>query len=118
MVTGTAGSWANRLISAEEEGVTLTDYFLKYRKLTFPIGIWKQKKVENELGGMTPDASNFNKKNYRHAERPTFFVVDGKGIIRRIIPGNSDETEQQLARTVAFLLKEAEVATRTPMSQP
>jgi len=113
VVTSTVGHWENRLLSPEEEGKVLTDYFLNYRKLTFPIGIWLAKKAANSDGGLTPESSGPNASNYPHAVRPTFHVLDGKGTIRRIIQGNSDDMEAQLARTVTFLQREANVAATT-----
>jgi hypothetical protein len=114
MMTWTTGYWGNRLLSPEDEGKALTEYFLNYRKLTFPIGIWLAKKATNRSGGVTPESRGPNPTNYKHTVRPTFFVLDGNGTIRRIIQGNGDDMEAQLARTVTFLQREAHVPAASP----
>jgi hypothetical protein len=109
-VTHSTGYWKNRLLEPEEEGKALTDFFVNYRKLTFQIGVWLSKKALNPVGGMTPESKGPNELAYPHIARPTFWVIDEKGTIRRIIEGSSDDLEAQLARTVTFLQREAQSA--------
>jgi hypothetical protein len=117
-VTMTMGSWQNRLVEPAEEGQKLADFFVNFRKLTFPIGVVLRPKSLNVDGGMTPQSESPNELAYPHMVRPTFWVIDGNGKIRRILTGAGENTEAQLARTVTFLQREASgaAATKTAMT--
>jgi hypothetical protein len=55
---------------------------------------------------MLPEATP-NWVGYPVVGKPVFFVLDGKGTIRRIIKGYSMDMQFQIVRTVQFLLREA-----------
>src|SRR5687768_11059050 len=98
MVTATSGSWANRLVEPEEEVVRLTAHVLNTLKLDYPVGIWKAKKVMNQYGGMTPEGPGPTLSAYSGCGTPMLWVLDGRGIIRRIVVGYERDFEQQLVR--------------------
>jgi hypothetical protein len=106
LLTWTFGSWGNRLVEPHEEVAHLTEYFVTNTKVTFPVGIWAGKKRPNEDGGMIPDESP-NLKDYPIFGKPMLWVVDGRGIIRRVFTGYDRDIEGQIARTVDFLVREA-----------
>jgi len=119
--TFTFGYWANRLVSPEEEAQKLGDYFTNQLKVTFPIAIWKWAKVQHEDGGYRM-ASNAGSEGFEYEDcwrtpngisyplyaKPTTYVLDGKGWIRRIFIGGGREIEADMLRTVEFLLREAQ----------
>jgi hypothetical protein len=109
MITWTTGAWGNRLVEPADELRLLTNYFVTDTKITFPVGIWAGKKMPNEDGGMTPEASP-NNQNYPPYGKPMLWVVDGAGTIRRAFTGYDREIEMQITRTVEFLIREARVA--------
>jgi len=106
LLTWTFGYWGNRLVEKEEEVQHLTEYFVANTKITFPVGIWAGPKVPNADGGVTPMESP-NLKDYPLLGKPMLWVVDGKGVIRRVFTGYDREIETQIVRTVEFLLREA-----------
>jgi hypothetical protein len=106
MLSWTLGSWANRLVDADEEVARLTEYFLNHEKITIPIAIWKATKVPNQDGGMTPENYGPNIEHYPLAGKPMIWVLDGRGMIRRVFTGYSRDTERQILRTVQFLRRE------------
>jgi hypothetical protein len=109
MVTATTGSWGNRLVSPVEEIDFLKEYFLNNQKVTFPIAVWKAEKVLNEDGGMTAQYYGPAFQDYPPLHKPTIWIVDGRGIIRRVILGFSRENEMQIAKTIQFLRKETKM---------
>jgi hypothetical protein len=111
MLTWTYGYWGNRLVETDTEAAKLTDFFLNDAKVRIPVAIWKGKKVMNIDGGMTPENYGPNVEHYPLFAKPMLWVLDGHGTIRRIITGYSRDIEVQLASTVQFLLREAELKT-------
>jgi hypothetical protein len=105
----TVGSWGNRLVSPEEEAGHLAEYFLQNQKLTCPVAIWKASKSLNEDNGMTPTSAGPVFGSYPQIGKPTIYVIDGKGVIRRVMMGLTREQEVQLALTIKFLQKEAQI---------
>jgi hypothetical protein len=108
-VTTTLGSWKNRMVEPAEENQLLADFFVNYRKVTFPVGIWTRRRIPNNQGGMSYDDSDMgpNEQAYPHLARPTFWVIDGKGTIRYFVTGQSDNLEELLSRKVASVQREA-----------
>jgi hypothetical protein len=117
LLTWTFGYWGNRLIEPAEEVRHLTDYFVTNTKITYPVGIWSGKKVPNEDGGNTPEESP-NLKDYPIFGKPMLWVIDGRGIIRRVFTGYDREIETQIVRTVEFLLAEAATTPRVSLNPP
>jgi hypothetical protein len=113
MMTGTLGFWANRLVEADEEVRQLTTYYRDTAKVTIPVGIWKGKKVSNDNGETVPEGGPTFAK-YPLVGKPTIWILDGKGIIRRIFPGYSRDVETEIAKTVRFLQREVAGTTETP----
>jgi hypothetical protein len=116
----TLGAWANRLVTPEEEAEHLNKYFTKQLKITFPIAIWKWPRVLNPDGG-TPTAGVWETPliaRYPNISKPTTFVLDGQGRIRRIFIGAGRDVEEQMVATVAFLQREAKISTKTSSKSP
>lgn len=107
MFMATTGAWANRLAEPTVEADHLADYFLNTAKVTIPIAIWKGKKVLNEDGGMTPGDHGPNSVNYPLIGKPVIWVLDGRGVIRRVFLGYSRDKEVQIAATIEYLRREA-----------
>jgi hypothetical protein len=122
--TFTLGFWANRLITPDDEAKRLHDYFATQLKLTFPVAIWKWKKIRKPNGGEEGEGvwDTPNGINYPLIVKPTVYVVDGKGRLRRIFFGGGRDQEALMVQTVEFLLREAGqttiVATPTPTVTP
>jgi hypothetical protein len=106
MLTFTFGHWGNRLVEPEEEVQKLSAYFIGDQKITFPIGIWAGKKIKDPDGGMVPQESP-SLTDYPTFGKPMLWVVDGKGIIRRVFTGYDREIDRQIVRTVEFLRQES-----------
>jgi hypothetical protein len=107
MLTWTGGSIANRLVEAPEEVASLRKFFIDEGKLTYPIGIWAGPKVRNGDGGMTPTPPSYFDRDYPIFGKPMTYVVDGHGRIRRVFTGYDRDVEEQMRRTIEFLLREA-----------
>jgi thiol-disulfide isomerase/thioredoxin len=109
----TLGYWANRLVPPDEEAQRLNDYFTKQLKVTFPVAIWKWKKVRKEDGGERLEQLNDNVwatpigLKYPILGKPTTFILDGQGRIRRIFIGGGREIEPLMIDAVEFLQREA-----------
>jgi hypothetical protein len=113
-MTCTYGNWANRVVSSEEEAKHLTDYFLNTAKVTYPVGIWRGKQVVNEDEGVTPEEWP-NWKNYPMLGKPTIWIIDGNGRIRRIFIGYSRNQEAQMKKVVESLEREAAASRQSPV---
>jgi hypothetical protein len=109
--TFTFGYWGNRMVTPDEEATRLNDYFTRQLKVTYPVAIWKWGKVQKEDGGYRRDEDNIwatpNGINYPLIVKPTVYVLDGKGRIRRIFIGGGRELEPEMIKTVEFLQREA-----------
>jgi hypothetical protein len=60
-------------------------------------------KVRNEDGGMTPVNEGANVANYK-GQGP--FLIDGKGIVRRVFVADGRDFDVQAARSIQFLMSE------------
>jgi len=103
----TGGSWANRLVEADEETTHLNDFFVNTVKATYPIAIWKSKKAVNEDGGTTPESDGPMFQRYPRFSVPTVWVLDGHGIVRQVYLGINRDTEEKIAETIQFLQRES-----------
>jgi hypothetical protein len=106
LLTWTFGYWGDRLVEPAEEIAHLTDYFVTKTRVTYPVGIWAGKRMPNEDGGSAVQPS-VNLANYPSIGKPMIWVIDGRGIIRKIFTGYSRDINVQLVRTVEYLLREA-----------
>jgi hypothetical protein len=106
LLTFAGGAWGNRLIEPEDEVQRLNEWVTNNVKAKYPIGIWGNKKSLNEDGGMTLEPITIG-NDYPIIGKPMLYVVDGKGILRRIFTGYDHEIEQRIAATIQFLQREA-----------
>jgi hypothetical protein len=106
MMTATFGSWGNRNVTPAVECEQLKRHFLDYMKVTIPIGIWQSRFVENEDGGFAPQDHGPNFKHYPLLSKPTTWLVDGNGRIRRIFQGYNRDIETRMLHAVRFLMRE------------
>jgi hypothetical protein len=109
--TVTFGYWGNRFVEPDEEAALLTNFFrTTVKDVTFPIGILRRTKVRNDEGGWAPaDGSAVNNEHYHGISKPTIWLVDGKGVVRNVFSGFGRDIEEQMERSVAFLLQEADL---------
>jgi hypothetical protein len=105
--TWTVGAWANRLVEPEEEVEKLREAYTGRLKIRYPISIWKGEKKLNDDGGMTPEDGGPNLEHYPLTSKPNIYVVDGKGIIRRVYITFDQRDEAPLANFLDFLQREA-----------
>jgi hypothetical protein len=115
--TFTYGNWGNRLVTPDEEAQHLSDYFTNVAKVQFPIGVWKRPKSLNGDDGISPEEGYLGGMfaNYPLIDKPTMYILDGRGIIRRMVIGGGREEERHLGASIEFLLKEQQ-ATSAQMS--
>jgi thiol-disulfide isomerase/thioredoxin len=111
------GVWGNRIVPGKVEADHLADHFTKNLGATFPIGIAMPQWVPSEDGGKTTvvPTPTWHAGNYPQTGKPTFYVIDGKGIVRRVIGGYNRELDESLAMIVEYLLRE--VANRGSQQQ-
>jgi len=103
IVTSTLGAWANRIISPADEVAKFKVWFQDDRKVRFPIALNKTDHVQNEWGDADASA-NPNYEHYIFLGKPTLYLVDGTGTIRRVFVGYSRETEEHITLAVRHLL--------------
>lgn len=115
--TATEGSWANRLVEPSVEAQQLAVFYTDKLKVTFPISIWNGPLRPTDDGGMLPENSGPNFEHYPMAFKPNIYIIDGRGIIRRVLVGTiTRDREVQMARLIAFLMREHAPDTATPSS--
>lgn len=115
----TFGFWGNRLVEPEVEAEHIYEYLTKQLKVTVPVAIWKGAKYLHEDGGYRADfegTSNLFAQSYPRKAKPSVYVIDGHGRLRKFFNGMDRESEQQLVRMIAFLEREAVEAGLTPSS--
>jgi hypothetical protein len=107
-MTGTVGSWGNRMIEPRLEAERLAEHFLKEKQITFPIGIALNPRVPTDDDGaeLRVTMPTWRRDNYPQISKPTFYILDGTGTIRRVIAGYDRNLEQSIASIIEFLQKE------------
>jgi len=103
------GKWGNRVVSPDTEAVRLAEHFVKKLGATFPIGIALSTRLApTEDGGQESvrSTSTWDPDHYPQSSKPTFYVVDGHGVIRHVIGGFTRAVEDNLASVIAFLQQE------------
>jgi thiol-disulfide isomerase/thioredoxin len=115
-MTSTQGWWGNRIIDAKDEADSLAKHFVNVARATFPIGIAMQRRVATDDGGSRTVESTptWHADQYPQISKPTFYVLDGRGIVRRILTGYGRDLEENIANIVEFLQKESNAATHPP----
>jgi len=110
-VIGTAwtiGFWGNKLVESDVEAQHLREVYVDRLKVRIPIAIWKGTKGRNADDGITPlDAGGPNLKNYPIVGVSSSFVIDGKGIIRRVYASIGPSEIPGLKKLLTQLLTEA-----------
>jgi thiol-disulfide isomerase/thioredoxin len=104
--------WGNRVVDVKENAGRMADHFINNMHLTFPIGIaMPTKKVATEDGGEVSGATTpmWNKDQYIQTGKPTFYILDGKGMIRRVVNGYSRDLEEKIAGIIEFLRKDSDL---------
>jgi len=109
-MTSTQGWWGNRVIEPRAEAERLADHFLTVKHATFPIGIAFAPRAPDDDGGAMPvvATTTWHADNYPQISKPTFYILDGHGTIRRVIAGYNRDLENSLADVVEFLRHEAQ----------
>jgi hypothetical protein len=60
---------------------------------------------------MTVSTPTWNPDNYPQSSKPTFYILDGKGRIRRVIGGYTRNLEENIAAIIEFLQRDSQPAT-------
>lgn len=109
-MTWTEGMWGNRIIEPKEECERLADHFLTHVKAQIPVGIAFSLRDSTPEGLWIPQRATqtFEAGNYPQVTKPTFYVLDGKGIIRHVMFGYDRDLEQNLAQIIEFLQRESQ----------
>jgi hypothetical protein len=111
----TWGAWGGKIVDRFVEAAHLRDYFLTRVKATYPVAIWAGKRIPNEDDGASVEP-NPNFKTYQPLSKPAFWLLDGRGVIRKVFLGYGRDIEVQLAHSIEFLLAEARAASSSPAS--
>jgi hypothetical protein len=107
VVAGTNGSWANRLIEPVEESIRLKEWMLTEHKIRFPVVMYRRERIPTDYGDNIEGGDpNYTKGGYIFVGKPTTYLVDGTGTIRRVFVGYSRELEQHMFDAVRHLLAE------------
>jgi thiol-disulfide isomerase/thioredoxin len=116
-LTWTLGVWGNRIVDSKTECDRLADHFLNNVKASIPIGIAFTPRDSTPEGLWIPHPATqtFEEKHYPQVTKPTFYVLDGKGIIRRVMFGYDLDLEKNLGQIIEFLQREVKT-TPTPMA--
>jgi len=112
-LTTTMGTWGNRSLAPDSEAVFLRSMFRDQRKVTVPIGLWLVHRVMNEDGDLVPDPNEEIAawKQYTQFGKPSFYVIDGEGRIRKTYATYTRDVEKQLIADVRYLLDEQRTKT-------
>jgi hypothetical protein len=103
-------TWGNRIVEPKVAADRLAEQFLQKWKVTIPIGIaMPTKLVPTEDGGEAAEISTptWHADNYPQSSKPTIYILDGKGMIRRVLGGYSRDLDEHIAATIEFLQREA-----------
>jgi hypothetical protein len=108
-LTSTIGVWGNRTVESREEADRLAEHFLTVKHITFPIGIALCPRVPTDDGGSQTILTSpmWRADEYPQISKPTIYVLDGRGVIRRVITSYNRDIEKTLAGILDFLQKEA-----------
>jgi len=111
-LTFTEGVWGNRVIAPKAEAEKLAEHFLQRLHAKIPVGIAFAPRVLTGEGLSIPQIATLTWQagQYPQAGKPTFYILDGKGTIRRVICGYNRDLEANMASIVEFLQNEAHVS--------
>jgi len=109
MTFGT-GVWGNRIVPPKEEAEHLADHFVNKLHATFPIGIampLKHVATDDDGEAAVITTETWSDGYYPQTGKPTFYIVDGHGTIRRVLAGYGRDLEGNIANIIEFLQKES-----------
>jgi hypothetical protein len=81
-------------------------WFLDERNVRFPIAFYKQASTPTDYGDATAE-DNPNYAHYLFLGKPTVYLTDSTGVIRRVFVGYSREMEQDILDAVRHLMPSA-----------
>jgi hypothetical protein len=87
-ISFTEGVWGNKPVEPAEEAEHLINYFVKVKRVNYPVAIWAGPLDTLFDGGVTPRPAPWWKAMLGN-EGPLFVVTDGHGIVRFRFPGYS-----------------------------
>jgi hypothetical protein len=105
-VTQTEGSWGLTAYAPDEEAQHLRHYYVERKHYGMPIALWAGPRDSTQDFGSVP-RENPSSTAYPIQMTPTFVVVDGRGIIRHISVGYSEDIEKLLSADIQYLAGEA-----------
>jgi len=120
MTAGT-GMWGNRTIDPKVEADRLTKHFSDDLHATFPIGIampTKQVATEDDGVANVISTETWDPGHYPQPGKPTFYVLDGHGKVRRVLAGYGRDREETLATILDFLQHETAATPSHSESSP
>jgi len=112
-MTAGMGIWGNRIVPPHVEAEHLADHFVKTLGATFPIGIAMASghvTTIDDGNAAVITTPTWHAGNYPQTGKPTFYVIDGHGVIRRVFAGYNRDLEENLATIVEYLQKESVTA--------
>jgi hypothetical protein len=100
----TEGAWGTALAEPAEEVQHLKHYWLERKRYTVPMAIWAGPKDSTPDGGFMPRESPM-KTALHISAGPTFFVLDGHGVVRHWQQGYYTY-QKDMARVIDLLVQE------------
>jgi len=114
-------TWKNRVVAPREGADRLVEHMTKDLHVTFPIGIalpTKRVKTEDDGEVGMADETMFDGSNYVMVTKPTIYILDGKGLIRRVVARYDRDLERNITDILDFLLKETQQPVRAGSAPP
>jgi len=112
----TEGNWGRDFVEPDTEVVRLRHFMLDLKHYTFPVAIWAGPKDSTGDGGLLPRVSPLKTALLVRAG-PTFFLVDGHGLIRYRQEGYQSY-DHDFRQLVQLLIREREHHPATTASTP
>jgi len=100
----TFGTWGGGFVEPDEEAEHIRHYWLERKHYTFPITVWAGPKDSTAGGGFLPRDSP-TRAALDVTQGPTFFIIDGHGIIRHRQAGYTNY-QMDMEALVEKLLRE------------
>jgi len=101
LMTATDGTLGEELVDLPTEMGALIRFLRERQHVTFTVGVWSGPKQPNKYGGTTPEPSPMRELFY--ADRNTCLIVDGHGIIRKVMSIRSRTDEANVAKALSAL---------------
>jgi len=106
-LTWTSGFWGNRVVEPVEEAEKLTAHLVTTLHVTYPIGVVFAPHVPQADGSSPTRLLLPTFDQYPEIGTPTIYLVDGHGVVRKIISGYSHELENVIVTGIEFLRRNA-----------